>query len=149
MTRGGGEDPDFEKLAGVSRAKSAPRLLQVVGRAAGLRIVGEEDLGRRCAVQSSLRPLNTRYPMLAAVPLRYEGVQGFGAANESLPGLWIGVAKPVCVNRREPSIKPIVPDAEGHVADAGQEFLVEPDARVLHAKRIEPVFLPVLGPFGI
>ena len=40
---------------------------------------------------------------------------------------------PVCVNRREPGIKPVVSDAEGHVADAGQELLLEPDAHVLHA----------------
>ena len=73
--------------------------------------------------------------------------EGIGAPDIAPPSNRVGVADALGIYRAQPGIKAVVAHPQGHITDAGNERLVEIDASVLHAQRIETAFAAVLGPF--
>ena len=148
MTGNLAEDADFGELAAIGRAVGAPLLREIIVRSVFAGGVGRRREFDRVTFgrKDALRPLDACDAAFSAVLLRGQRVDGLGAANHASPGGGIGVPVPLGVGPAQPSVEAVVPHAEGHVADAGQERLVEVDRAVLHPQRVETVLLAVLGP---
>ncbi len=139
------EDARFVELAGIGGAVGTPCLLQV-RRAGSTRIGVRSEVDQAAAVlaEAAARP---KHPSHATVSVtvdrigRDEGKQRLCPPHRALPRLQARVADALGVGAAKPGIKPVVPDAQRDVADAGDQPLVEVDRRGLHAERVEAAFL--------